>query len=104
MIELKFDEVKDEISKIAAIEDPEVCQDEVRELNNKLSAPKIKSVKRGNYYYLYVIEYYYDTEAQHSRERIVENLGRIEIDKYKKNKTEISRMNLSELKKLLEQY
>jgi predicted metal-dependent hydrolase len=104
MLKLKFDEVKDEISRIAAIENPEVCQDEIRKLDRELGAPKIKPVKRGNFYYIYEIEYYYDTETQHSRERIIENLGRIDIEDYENNKDKISRMKKSELKSFLEQY
>jgi len=101
---MKFNEVKDEISRIAAIEDPEICQDELKKLNKKLGAAKIKKVKQGDYYYFYEIEYYYDSEAQHSRERILEKLGRIKISEYKKNKGTITRMKKGEVKNYLEQY
>lgn len=104
MIILKFNEVKDEISRIAAIKDPEVCQEEIKKLDGRLSAPKLKKVKRGNYYYFYEIEYYYDKTAQHSRERVIKNLGRIEVSDYKKNKAKIPRMKKLELREYLEQY
>jgi len=104
MIKLKFNEVKREISRIAAIEDPDVCQDEIKKLNKKLGAAKIKKVKQGDYYYFYEIEYYYDSEAQHSRERVLEKLGRIEISEYKKSRALITMMKKSELKNFLEQY
>jgi len=101
MIKLKFNEVKDEISRIAAIVNPEICQDELKKLDKKLSAAKIKKVKQGDYYYFYEIEYYYDTQAQHSRERILRKIGQLPGDQYKKNKNKIDKMTKKELKKFL---
>jgi len=104
MIILKFAEVKKEISKIAAIENSDLCQEEIKKLDRKLHAAKIKKVKRGNYYYFYEIEYYFDKIVQHSRERVIENLGRIETSDYDRDKSKIDRMKKSELKNYLEQY
>jgi hypothetical protein len=104
MIKLKFDEIKAEISRIAEIKDPELCKDEVQALNSKLNIPKLKKVKSGGYYYFYEVEYYYDTDAQHSRERVIEKLGRIEIEDYKKRSPLIDKMKKQGLKNFLEKY
>jgi len=98
MIRMKFSKVKKEISRIAKIESPEDVKGEVIWLDTKLNKePKIKIIKRGNYYYFYRIEYFWNSEVQHGREDIKEALGQIHVDDYKKDEEQIERFSYEEL-------
>lgn len=55
---MRFKEVKDNISKIAKIKSPRICQKEVRTLDTIINKnPKIWKINRGSYYDFYSIRY-----------------------------------------------
>lgn len=98
-----------EIDRISKIKDPQECQEEIIELNRLIQTPRIKHVKRGNYYYFYsVLEYRYDKDVKHSRESKREKIGRLTISNYEQQKIIINRLvqekNKEELIKFLEDY
>jgi len=102
---LKFKEVKSEITRIAKIEDPNVCQKEVRNLDKILNAPKVRKIKRSTYYDLYTVIVYYDKVKARGSETPDKKLGKISFEEYEKKKTIIDDLikkgNIEELKKYL---
>lgn len=96
--------VKEEISRIANIEIPEVALHEIKKLNQKVNGPKIQHRERGNYIYFYVMDLVYDPSVKGGRRKIKEKLGKISIEKYESNKNKIKQMSKEELKKYLDQY
>lgn len=106
---MKITKIKSEINRIAKIESPKKCQEEVRNLARKIKEKMIKKVKMGNYCYFYqILEYFYDKETRHGREKSWKKLGRILKTNYEKNKKKIDQLvlekNKDELKKYLEEY
>lgn len=106
---MKPETIINEIERISKIKDPEECQEEIIKLYELIKAPRIKKVKRGNYYYIYaVLEYRYDKGIRHSRENKREKLGRISLQEYETNTNEVEKFiesrNQEKLKKYLEQY
>ncbi|MHA1414179.1 MAG: hypothetical protein ACTSO4_16370 [Promethearchaeota archaeon] len=103
---MKFQEVKKEIHRIAKIEDPSKAQDEIKLLDYHLhKRPKIKTpIKRGRYYYFYIIEKY----DKKGYEKLGPKIGRMLTDNFEKNKSTIEKLRkegkIEELKKYLEQY
>ncbi|KKN37586.1 hypothetical protein LCGC14_0761920 [marine sediment metagenome] len=80
---MKFQEVKNEILRIAQISDPLKVVEEVKKLHYELfERPKIKRpVKRGNFYYFYLIKSY----DKKGHEILGKKLGRISIQDYEEN-------------------
>ena len=103
---MKFPEIKEEIHRIAQINDPQKKLEEIRKLDYEIfRKPKIKSrTKRGNYYYFYEILKY----NSRGREILGPRVGRILVPDYEKNHEIIEKLrkegNIQELKKYLEQY
>ncbi|MFW9972793.1 MAG: hypothetical protein ACFFDF_21585 [Candidatus Odinarchaeota archaeon] len=96
--------VKKEISRIANLKDPEKALEELKKLDQKVNGPKIKTRKRGNYIYFYVMNTFYDSSVKEGRRKIKEKLGRISIEKFESNKKKIKEMSSEELKNYLEKY
>jgi hypothetical protein len=69
-----------------------------------LSRPKVEARKRGNYYYFYEVEIYYNPEVKAKRERIIGKLGRISVEDYEKDREKIKKMGKKELLEFLEEY
>lgn len=112
-IEKFWRSVKEEISQIANLDIPEGCQNceilkRIHNLDKKLNAPKIQYRKRGNYYYFYETEWYYDKEVKEGRRNILAKLGRISMKNYEINREKIKILakegNKEELREVLEQY
>jgi len=101
MIMMRFEKIKDEISRIAKIESLEECQKEVRDLDYKVNKKtKIKKVLRGNYYYFYV----YSNEPG-KKENLQEKLGRIHKEEFSQEIESFRRSGkVKELKANLEEY
>ena len=104
---MSLKDIKNKILRIAKIKDPVKCQQELIIFSKELSRPRIETRIRGNYAYFYVMEVYYDPEVKRSRERRIENLGRIKKESYQETPdkfNKLKKMSKSELKKYLEQY
>jgi hypothetical protein len=103
---MKFQEVKEEIHRIAKIQDPENALEEIRKLDYELfEKPKIKKpTKQGRFYYFYSIEEY----NSKGKEIMGPSIGKMLIPDYEKNKEIIEKLrkegNLQELQNYLEQY
>ena len=103
---MRIKKIKNEISRIAKIVSPKKTQDEVRDLDKQIKAPKIKFNIQGNYCYCYTIKYEYRDDIQRGREILLDTIGRIPKKIYLKNKKKINQMNFEELKnyEYIEQY
>ncbi|HEC92887.1 MAG TPA: hypothetical protein ENI51_07865 [Candidatus Atribacteria bacterium] len=105
---MKIDDIKKEIKRILDIAETDIIAaiDELKKLYENLGI-KIKKTRKGNYYYFYLIRYYYDKEKRHSREKIIEQLGMIDVERYELNKDVIEKLRkdvmVKELKALLKQ-
>lgn len=86
---MKFKKLKSEIKRISKIEDPQETQDAIRSLHHKISAPKIKHIKRANKVFFYEYEYFYDKEKKRTADRTIQSLGGITLEEYTKNNQEI---------------
>jgi hypothetical protein len=104
---MKFEDIKKEISQIAKLDCPEALQ-RMKHLDERINSPKIQKRLRGNYQYFYEVQIEYRPEVRHSREKVIENLGRIEKQAYLENKKTLDMLqkegNKEELIKYLEQY
>lgn len=98
---MKFKEVKEEISRIAEIEKAKECQEEVRELDYKLHKKmRIMAIDRGyNWVYFYSVLGY----DEKNNKILGEQLLKINIQIYNKNKEKIEKLRIAgkveELKK-----
>jgi hypothetical protein len=101
---MSLKEIKNTILRIAKIKDPVKCQQELIIFAKEIRRPRIETRIRGHYAYFYVMEVYYDPEVKRSRERRIENLGRIKKESYQEDPDKFKKMLKSELKKYLEQY
>ena len=101
---LKYKEVQSEVNRISKLNDPKKALQEIINLDEKMSKPKIQTRKRGNYYYFYEMEAFYDKEVKDKRVRVIDKLGRMKIEDFKSNKDKIKELSIEELKNLLEQY
>ena len=101
---MRLKEIKAEIHRIANLNDSQKALEEIKEWDKQVSKPKVGARKRGNYYYFYEVEIYYNPEVKAKRERVIGKLGRIQIDDYEKNKDKIKKMGKEELIGFLEQY
>ena len=85
---MRFENVKEEIRRIAIIEDPQKCQSEVRELDYILhEKPKIKKITRKNYYDFYEVKGY----DERGHEILGPHLGSIPGEIYKNNEKQIEK-------------
>lgn len=99
---MKIKDIIAEIDKIAKIESPEECQNEVRILDEKIKDISVKIIERGNYAYFYPYVVVYQPDIKVNREKLKKSLGRMPIEDYHANKTEIKQMTCKELKQYLE--
>ncbi len=103
---MKFQEVKDEIHKIAKIQDPQKALDEIRKLDYELfEKPKIKKpTKQGRFYYFYSVKGY----DNRGHEIMGPSIGKMLIANYEAKKEIVEKLraegNIQELRKFLEQY
>ena len=97
-------EIKNTILRIAKIKDPVKCQQQLIIFAKEIKRPRIETRTTGNYTYFYEMRVFYNPEVKRSRERRIENLGRIKKEEYQKNPNKFKTMSKSELKKYLEQY
>ena len=101
---MSLKDIKNKILRIAKIKDPEKCQQELITFAKEIKRPRIETRTRGNYTYFYLMEVFYNPEVKRSRERRIENLGRIKKEKYQANPEKFKKMSKSDLKEYLEQY
>lgn len=103
---MRIKKIINEIDRIAKIEDAKETQDEVRDLDKQIKAPKIKFMIRGNYSYCYTYKIEYRSDVGRSREKLLESIGRIPKDIYLKNEKQIKAMSYDDLKnyEYLKQY
>jgi hypothetical protein len=101
---MSLKEIKNTILRIAKIKDPVKCQQELIIFAKEIKRPRIETRTTGNYTYFYLMEVFYNPEVKRSRERRIENLGRIKKEEYQANPDKFKKMSKSELKKYLEQY
>ncbi len=103
---MKFQEVKEEIHRIAKVQDPQKALDEIRELDYELfEKPKIKKpIKQGRFYYFYMVKGYNNK----GKEIMGPSIGKILIEDYEVKQEIIEKLreegNIQELKKILVQY
>ncbi len=103
---MKFQEVKEEIHRIAKIQDPQNALHEIRKLDYELfEKPKIKKpTKQGRFFYFYSIKGY----DNRGHEIMGPSIGKMLIQNYEKNKEIIENLrkegNIGELQKYLDQY
>lgn len=105
---MRIKKIKNEIHRIAKIEDAKETQEEVRGLDEKLQKEPIQKFPSGNYYYFRIVSYEYNPGPYGKRNIPGEKLGRISKKDYGVNKDIIDKLmrekNSKELKKFLEQY
>jgi hypothetical protein len=101
---MSLKDIKNTILRIAKIKDPLKCQKELIAFAGELRRPRIETRTTGNYTYFYEMRVFYNPEVKRSRERRIENLGRIKKEEYQANPNKFKTMSKSELKKYLEQY
>ncbi len=103
---MKFQEVKEEIHRIAKIQDPQNALNEIIKLDYELfEKPKIKKpTKRGRFYYFYSVKGY----DNRGHEIMGPSIGKMLIANYTAKNDIIEQLrkegNIPELKKYLEQY
>ena len=101
---LKYKEVQSEVNRISKLNDPKKALQEIINLDERMSQPKVQTRKRGNYCYFYEMEAFYDKEVKGKRARVIDKLGRMKIEDFEVNKDKIKELSIEELKDLLEQY
>ena len=102
---MKFIKVKKEINRISNIDDPVLCQKEIKILDKKVNSPSITLINRNNYYDLWVIENIYDPEIKRSTKKTIEKIGKLSFEDYESNKKEIEcfreKGEIEQLKKII---